>query len=194
MHIKTAAFLFCTSFSMHHVSAVSLDVAKNYVQDLGTRAINTLTNSTLPDAQIGPAFRKLLDEGFAVPEIGKFVLGRHWRQASEQQQTKFIGIFKTRLEHSYAARFREYKGVKFAVKEGRVEGDNGVIVNSTIQKPGGPIIHVDWKIYDTAGNPKIYDVIVDGVSMSITLRSEYASILGKSGSNIDAFLTTLAAK
>lgn len=166
--------------------------AKSFVKDLGSRAINTLTNSALSRDELGRQFRSLLGEGFDVNAIGKFSMGRYWRQANSEQQQEFLQLFEKQLESLYAARFKEYKGVKFEILGARVEPDGGVIVSSTLQKPGGPKTKVDWKIYGST--PKIFDVIVEGVSMSISKRDDYASSIQQSGGDIGQFLNTLRSR
>lgn len=163
-----------------------------FVQNLGKKAIDTLTSGSLSDDEIKSQFRSILEEGFAVTNIAKFVMGANWRKLDAGQQEQFRSIFAKRLENAYAARFREYKGVAFAVKGSRQEGDGGIVVNSTIQKPGGPIVNVDWKIYNANGGEKIFDVTVDGVSMSITLRSDYNSAFQSKGGDVGTFLKDLS--
>jgi phospholipid transport system substrate-binding protein len=173
-------------------AALTIEHAKSFIEDLGRRAITTLTSGHKSDEELGKEFLSLLDEGFDVPAIGKFTLGRYWRQATPEQQADFLKVFRNRLKQSYANRFREYKGVKFVVKDGRKEADGGVVITSTIQKPGGPVVHVTWKVYDNkAGVPKIYDVTVDGISMSVSLRDDYAAAISNNGGDVGKFISSM---
>ncbi|AIK96955.1 MlaC/ttg2D family ABC transporter substrate-binding protein [Candidatus Odyssella acanthamoebae] len=163
--------------------------SKSFINDLGTRAIQTLTNSNDSLDQIETRFVKLLDEGFDIPHIANFVMGRYWKQATSVQQDRFMKIFKNRLKRAYTCRFREYRGVKFEV--GEVNQRAGAeFVKSTIQKPGGPKTDVEWRVM----KDKIQDVTVDGISMSVTLRDDYNSLLSQKNGNIDEFLKVLEAK
>ena len=162
---------------------------KKFVDDLGRKAIDTLTNASDSPEKIRENFRKLLNDAFNVPSISDFVLGRIGKTASPDEKKQFLELFKTRLEYSYAARFKDYKGVIFTVKDGRLEADGGVVVNTTLQKPGGPTSLVDWKIYkDKQGQLKIYDVTIEGVSMSQTLRTDYSAAFSKNGNDMEKFL------
>ena len=186
---KYIFFCFALSFS---AQGAILEDSKSFVNELGRKAIETLTDGAASPEQVRADFRKLLEEGFDVPKISEFVLGRIGRQATPDQKKRFLDLFKTRLEHSYAARFKDYKGVSFTVENGRVESDGGAVINSVIQKPGGPASSIDWKIYKNKENQlKIYDVTVEGVSMSQTLRSDYSSAFIGTGSNMDKFLESL---
>ncbi len=163
--------------------------SKSFIEDLGSRAIQTLTNSNDSLEQIEDQFVALLQEGFDIHHIASFVMGRYWRQATTPQQNRFIEIFKKRLKKAYASRFREYRGVNFEVGEAspRAGAD---FVKSTIQKPGGPKTDVEWRVK----SGKVQDVIVDGISMSVTLRDDYSSLLSQKNGNIEEFLKTLEAK
>ena len=105
------------------------------------------------------------------------------------QQTRFIPIFETRLKKSYANRFQEYRGVEFKVMGSHVQGGT-VIVKSTIHKPGGPVTPVDWRVY----GGKIHDVIVEGVSMTITIRDEYSAAIQSHNRNMESFLNAIGGK
>jgi phospholipid transport system substrate-binding protein len=174
-------------FSQIHASnATDSAGAKAFIQDLGKRAIDSLTKPGVSQGQLESRFQNLLEEGFDVQAIGQFVMGRYWNRMSPDQQSRFIPIFEKRLTKSYANRFQEYRGVIFDVKDARSEGSH-IIVTSTIQKPGGPKTPVDWRVK----NGKIHDVKVEGVSMSITIRDEYSALIQSKNGNMDEFLNSL---
>jgi len=168
------------------LQASDANSAKSFIEDLGRRAIASLTKPGVPQTQLESNFKALLEEGFDIPGIAKFVMGRYWRQMSPDQQSRFIPLFERRLVKSYANRFQEYSGVAFTVKDARQEG-NHFIVTSTIQKPGGPLTSVDWRV----SGGKIHDVKVEGVSMSITIRDEYSALVQSNNGNIESFLNAL---
>ncbi len=166
--------------------SLATDSAKSFIEDLGRRAIESLTKPGASQSQLESNFQSLLEEGFDVQAIGQFVMGRYWNRMSPDQQDRFIPRFKNRLKKSYANRFQEYRGVEFKVKEARQEG-HYIIVSSTIQKPGGPLTPVDWRVRDG----KIHDVKVEGVSMSITIRDEYSALVQSNNGDIEKFLSVL---
>jgi len=176
--------LFCAQSAP--LQASSAGSAKSFIEDLGRRAIASLTKPGVPQTQLESGFKALLEEGFDISGIGRFVMGRYWKQMTPDQQSRFIPLFERRLIKSYANRFQEYSGVVFTVKDARQEG-NHFIVSSTIQKPGGPLTPVDWRV----GGGKIHDVKVEWVSMSITIRDEYSALVQSNNGNIDSFLSAL---
>lgn len=178
--------LIVTLFYTQSASLQATDSAKSFIQDLGSRAIASLTKPDVSQSQLESNFKSLLEEGFDIQAIGQFVMGRYWNQMSPDQQSRFIPLFENRLIKSYANRFQEYRGVVFSIKDARQEGGH-VIVSSTIQKPGGPLTPVDWRV---AGG-KIHDVKVEGVSMSITIRDEYSALVQSNNGNMEKFLNAL---
>ncbi|MCE3230682.1 MAG: hypothetical protein K0R52_610 [Alphaproteobacteria bacterium] len=186
---KFIYLLIAVLFYGQSASSQATDSAKSFIEDLGRRAITSLTEPGVSQSRLESSFQALLEEGFNVQAIGQFVMGRYWKRMSPDQQSRFIPLFEARLIKSYANRFQEYKGVVFTVKEARQEGEH-VIVSSTIQKPGGPETPVDWRVKDG----KIHDVKVEGVSMSITILNEYSALVQSSNGNIEQFLSTLGGK
>lgn len=191
-HIIFGAMTLVTLPAMHsaHSAHATDSQAKSLISDLGSRAIATLTKSDESIVTIEENFLKLFDEGFDVQSIAKFVLARYWRQADAGQQQRFVKIFRERVKKAYASRFREFRNVEFKVNNVLKEEDGGSVVQTTIQKPGGPVTKVDWKVYGT----KVYDVIIEGISMSTTLRSDYGAMIQNNGGNIEAFLKNLESR
>jgi len=183
--IKKFFYFLITILFLNHTS-LATDSAKSFIEDLGRRAIESLTKPDVSQSQLESNFQSLLEEGFDVRAIGRFVMRRYWDRMSPAQQDRFIPLFENRLKKSYANRFQEYRGVEFKVKDARQEG-NDIIVSSTIQKPGGPLTPVDWRVRDG----KIHDVKVEGVSMSITIRDEYSALVQSSNGDIENFLNIL---
>jgi phospholipid transport system substrate-binding protein len=176
--------LFLGNYSSLHADEAS---AKNFIEDLGRRAIVSLTKPGVPQSTLEANFQSLLEQGFDVPSIARYVMGRHWRTMTPDQQARFVPLFEKRLKKSYANRFQEYRDVEFKVTGSRPQGGT-VIVKSTIQKPGGPVTPVDWRVY----GGKIHDVIVEGVSMSITIRDEYNALIQSHNGNIESFLKAIS--
>lgn len=179
-------FLVLFAFFMIGVPApMAKTNAEQFIADFGKRAIQSLTTDNAHD--IDGNFLQLLDEGFDLDHIAHFIMGRYWRQFNPQQRAEFKQLFRQRLNYSYSARFKEYKGVIFTVKSNYSRGKNEII-ETTIQKPGGPVTPVDWEV--TKEN-KIHDVIVEGISMSLTMRSEYSAAYQNAGATPEAFLNSL---
>jgi phospholipid transport system substrate-binding protein len=165
-----------------------------FIQGLGDQAIQILkSKNTQGERQA--AFSKLFTEGFDVPAIGKFVLGRYWRDATPEQQQEYLRLFGQYVVAIYAGRFSNYSGEQFKVLGSKADDQATATVNSQIIRPnGGPPIHIDWKTAHEGDGYKIIDVVAENLSMSLTQRSEFASVIEHGGGNVGALIDVLKQK
>ncbi len=168
--------------------------AEAFMSEIGEKVIYLLTDNSISDQERADQFREILETKFNVKAIAKFVLGRYWKQASEEEKERFLNLFTETTVASYATRFKEYTSERFDILGSRSESDEGVTVSTQIVRPNGPPIPIDWKIFEKNGEIRIYDVILEGISMSITQRSEYASVIQKGGGQIESLNLALEKK
>ncbi len=119
--------------------------------------------------------------------VGRFCLGRFWRQASAEQQKTYLELFHKVLVTSVTAKLGEYQGVKLTVGRTRQQEEEQ-IVSTVVERPNNPPTTVDWVITQPQSAPRIIDVIAEGTSLRITQRSDYASYLQRNGNSIDALI------
>ena len=170
------------------------DDAAGFISDLGQRTVQVLA-AKASESEREANFRALFDEGFDVPAISRFVLGNYWRIATEEQRRTFVTLFESYVVHAYAVRFNEYSGQQLKVMAARAEGDDSAVVQSVIAQPSGaPPLRIDWRVGKTEKGFKINDVVVEGVSMAVTQRQEFASVIQRNGGEIDALLKLLREK
>ena len=162
--------------------------AAGFVQSLGNDAISTLARGNLGPDGISDRFRQVLRSNFDTAAIGQFVLGRYWPQATPAQQQEYLSLFEKMIVKVYADRFRQYSGETFQVTSSRPDASGDTMVQSQVVRPSGPPVNVEWRV---RGGSRIVDVIVEGVSMSVTQRSEFASVIQSSGGQIEGLLRSL---
>lgn len=166
--------------------------AQKFVEGMAQRGIDFLGNPNLNQDQRKAEFRKLLRASYDLKTIGRFALGTYWRSASPSQQAEYQKLFEKMVVNVYANRFGEYKGQKLEVRGARAEGASDVIVSSFIVPAGGgEEIQVDWRVRSKGGAHKVIDVIVAGVSMAMTQRSDFASVIQRGGGDIGVLLEHL---
>ncbi len=170
-------------------SSAQVDEASRFLDELASRALAVLRRSEGDALAREPAFRDLLSEGFDVPFIGRFALGRHWRGATPEQRARYQTLFSDFLVKTYTRRLSDYSGESFRVLGAAPAGKKDVMVRTRIDRPGGPSIKVGWRVRAVAGTHKIIDVSVEGVSMAMTQRAEFASVVRRNG--IDGLLQAL---
>lgn len=173
----------------------SPDDAKAFIQNLAQQAISTVAQRNLADSERNDRFRRLFVASFDLPQISQFVLARYWRTATPDQQQEFIKEFQEMQVLNWAQRFKDYKGENLQVTNAGKDGDKGFVVDSLLNHPPAQPMPVQWKVHQAEdGQLKITDIVVEGVSMAITQRSDYNSMLQGNGGKVDALLTALRTK
>lgn len=171
-----------------------LETAKSFVQDTANETLAFLNNKDVPIDTKKKEFEAIIDKNFNLKTIAKFVLARHWKQAEEKDREDFISLFKTSMSSTYVNRFDEYQVDHIEVYDARDESDGGIMVQSKVSRPEGQDVRVDWKVFEKDGQFRVYDVLLDGISMSISLRSEYAAVIQKGNGQLSHLNGVLRAK
>jgi phospholipid transport system substrate-binding protein len=166
--------------------------ARSFVNTLGQQAIQVL-GPGVPEAQRLARFRELFAQDFYVAGIGQFVLGRYWRVATPQEQQEFLSLFQEYIVRAYSTRLAQYAGEPFRVLGARSNGGE-TIVSSEIVRRGGAPVQVDWYLVDASGRFLITDVYVGGISMKVTQRDEFASVIQRNGGRVGALIAQLRQK
>ena len=169
------------------------DGAQKFIADLAEAAITSLTGKDLEPIARERRLRALMLDHFAVKDIAKWVLGRrYWRRATDQQRAEYLKLFEDLMVADYARRFEKYEGETLAIRKTEVRDGGDAVVYSTMLRSGGEIsVRVDWRIRAKDGTYKVVDILVEGTSISLTQRSEFASVIRRNGGNVEALLVEL---
>jgi phospholipid transport system substrate-binding protein len=153
--------------------------------------LTRLVNSGKSEKQIYAGFENILARYADMPAVGGSVLGPPWRAASAGQKQQFIAAFQSYLARKYGAQFREYQSAKIAVKGTKDGGKAGVLVQTTVVRPGQEDIAVDWQVSDRSGAPKVVNLVIEGVSMLANERAEIGAMLEASRGDLDGLIGEL---
>lgn len=167
--------------------------ADQFIQNLGDRAVSILADKTLSAAGKDQTFQNLMHDSFDLPTIGRFVIGRNaWNGATPEEQAEYLRLFEQLVIRIYSDRFALYNGEVFKVVSSRAEGERDTMVTGHILRPGSnqPIV-IDWRVRNFDGRLGIIDVIVEGISMSVTQRQEYSSVLAREDNKIGPLLDVM---
>lgn len=170
--------------------AISTSQASGLVQNVVTQVL-ALVNSGQSQQAVLTGFERIFAANADVQTIARTVMGRPWRTATDAQKSAFIQAYQDYIGSIYGNQFREYRGSTVTLGGVKDQGQKGVLVNSTVKVPGQAPFAIDWQVIDRGGQPKLFDLYIEGVSMLITGRTEIASILEASGGNIDRMIATL---
>jgi len=182
-----ASYLPQTASYMQSVTNSQLQGAQDFVQDLAETGIAFLSNPDLSQSGKTKQFKVLLERNFDLEKIGRYALGRYWRVATDKQKKEYQKLFKDMILNVYSDRFKEYKNQDVDIVSSNQKGKN-ILVSSVIKDPEGPDIKLDWVVRQNNGGYKVIDVLVEGVSMVITQRSDFASVIQKNGGEVQALI------
>ena len=168
--------------------------ARKFVEKLGERAINELTPEDISDTERVERMRALLTDAFDMPAIGKFVLGVYWRRATEAERSEFLELYQTVVAHSYSRLFKDYASEIFLVNKERPAPGGGVIVYGRSPRLSDEPILVEMLVKKAGNKFKTMDIKVAGVSMPLTHRKEYSSVIRRRNGKVSGLLDALRKK
>jgi phospholipid transport system substrate-binding protein len=155
--------------------------ASQFIGNLGNEAIKVLALRDIALDVREARFRGLLANGFDLNFISRFVLGRFWREASPEQRSTYQQLFTEYVLRVYSSRLGGYAGESLNIVAERAAGKKDVMISTQIDRPSGPPIRAEWRVRNKNGTYRIIDVMVEGVSMAATQRSEFASVIKRNG-------------
>jgi phospholipid transport system substrate-binding protein len=172
-----------------HAWAQAVQKASAFVQQTGNQLVG-IVNGSQSAAQKRQAITQILEGAVDVDEIARFCLGRFWRTASPDQQSRFVAAFHEVLVTNISSKLGEYQGVKLTVQHARQQDDQA-IVTTEVDRPNNPPTSVDWVIEAPTTAPKIVDVVAEGTSLRLTQRQDYASYLTRNNNDVNALINAM---
>jgi phospholipid transport system substrate-binding protein len=152
------------------------------IQSTSSAVIRVLEDGQLkgPDraAERQRRLEQVVGDRFDFPEMAKRSLGGPWRSLTEAERREFVDLFRRLLSHTYLAKLEGYAGEQVVCLGERVE--DGYAEVRTKLLTGKDEIPVDYRLRGTGGDWRIYDVVVDGVSLVNNYRGQFARILRSS--------------
>ncbi|WP_295585462.1 phospholipid-binding protein MlaC [uncultured Lamprocystis sp.] len=134
---------------------------------------------------------QILAPHFDFKKITQGALGQHWRAATPAQQQALMDGFKQVLVRTYARSLLNYSGEEIRYLPVKPTGkDNTVIVPTEVRAPGATPIPIDYRMYNSGGGWKVFDVIVNSASLVSNYRSSFSTEIRQNG--IDGLITKLA--
>ena len=128
---------------------------------------------------------------FDFAEMAKRSLGPHWQRRSPQEQQEFVRLFTDLLESSYVDKIEGYNGEKVLYTREQVDGDNADVFTKVLTKKG-EAFSINYKLYRAGNDWKVYDVVVEDISLVNNYRSQFNRILASA--SFDELLRKLQQK
>ncbi len=152
-------------------------------QDAGSKADNQKKILAMVDAKVLP--------NFDFNRMTQLAAGKYWRQATPEQRQALVAEFRNMLVRTYTKAFTMYRDQAIEVKPLKMAaGDMETTVRTQIVKVGGQPTSVDYQMKKADDGWKVFDVVIEGVSMVTSYRSTFSSQIEQSG--IDSLIKSLA--
>jgi phospholipid transport system substrate-binding protein len=141
----------------------------------------------------------VIDQQTDLSLLGRLALGRHWRSATPEQQAEYLTLFRNVMLRRFVERLRPYAGSDlgraeegFRIVASRPVGPQDILVQSQVMPPSSPPLQVDWRLRQQEDHLVIIDLIVGGISLLLTQRSEFSAVLERVG--MEGLLVELRAR
>lgn len=132
--------------------------------------------------RIYPLVDTIILPHFDFTRMARWVLGKHWREATDAQKARFIEEFRNLLVRTYATALLEYADQTVNVLPLRgAPGATEVSVRTEVRQPGAPPIPIQYSMSAEDGAWKVYDVTIDGISLVASYRSTFANEIARGG-------------
>ena len=123
------------------------------------------------------ALREVIDQRFNYHQMVRRALAKNWKGRSDQERREFTGLFKKLLENSYASKLESYSDETINFTDEVIKGKYALVKTEVVRKAS--TIAVDYKLINGGGVWKIYDFVIEGVSMVRNYRSQFSKIIRK---------------
>jgi phospholipid transport system substrate-binding protein len=173
-------------------AATVVDEGRQVIASMSDHVLSILKNKGLSRVQREHRFAEIFRKNFDVKTIGRWVMGRAWRQANARQRAQLMTLFQAYIVKTYTIQLSKYTGEKFKVVSASPDG-RGVVVVSHITGGNSPVV-LKWRMRRAGNAVKVRDVVIDNISMSLNQRREFASVYRSHGGKVSGLITAMRRK
>jgi phospholipid transport system substrate-binding protein len=123
--------------------------------------------------------RQVIYPSFDFAEMAKRSLGAYWRRRNATEQQEFVKLFTDLVESSYLDALESYNGEKVIIANEKLDNDIAEVNTKVVTKKGEEFA-VDYKLHQASGGWKIYDAVIENVSLINNYRSQFSRVITKS--------------
>ncbi len=191
--IYSLALVLLLSLAPLSSHAASASGAGDFVRGIVDKTITLIKSENLSASDKEQQLTQVFLDNVDTTWMARFVMGRYWKDTDTTQRNHYHQLYQKFLVMSYVPRFQEYTDQNIELRNTRSEGKNEFlvetrIISSTTAQP----IRVNYKIRHQDGAYKVFDIIAEGVSLIGVQRSDFGSIINRSG--VDGLISALERK
>jgi phospholipid transport system substrate-binding protein len=163
-------------------AAPNAESARALIEGVSADVLTILSDQSRGNRQKFDDLIVLLEKPIDLDLVARLILGRYWRTTDDGQRQQYLQLFREYALANLASKLHLYRGQSFEVTGAKVVSDQDALVTSRILSDGEPPLQVDWRLRQRSdGGLVTIDLIVEGVSLIVTLRSEFASVIERQG-------------
>jgi len=175
-------------------SHVFADEAKNWLKTEIDKIIYAYQNNDLPSENRFLMIEQTINNNFAGSGIAKFVAGKSWNGASKDTKLEYIKLFKRHLALNIASMMQGYSNQNYELTNSNYDEKNKVsLIDMEVYSNTGSI-QVTWRVKKSKDRYFVIDLLVADISLVVTKRSEFNSMLKTVDYNLDQFNEKLIAQ
>jgi len=192
-----AVFLALTSLTNLTLAAEqdAKKAAASHVETLCAEADAVLTDNALSQDERQWNFGRLIVSSMDFNAMGRFVLAEHWQRAAKHEQVEFQRLLADYIVMSFGRHLDSIPRIQMRVMAARQLSANAMSIRSHVQLgEDGAKLHVDWRLRNDGGDWRIFDIVVQGISVASVFRSEFVSVIKANGGEVEGLLQKLRGK
>lgn len=167
--------------------------ARAFADDLASRALSIIDDENLSKTGKQNALEEMFENSVDLNWVARFVLGKHWRDATEQQRQQYVKYYKAFVIGNFTGQLVQYSGQQYEIRQVMPEGEPGeFLLTIELQNANEPPVYLDYRIREKNGRYYIFDIMIEGVSLITTQRSEFNSVVSSKG--LDFLISALKKK
>ncbi len=184
MKIKNFIFFLIIFLFSLHLSAN--DEASNWLKKEIDSILNAYSNNNISNEQRFLMIEKTINDNFAGTGIAKFIAGNAWTLSSNNTKKKYIKNFKRHLALNIASMMQGYSDQSYELNSSSIDKKEVILIDMEIFSDTGSVV-VTWRLKESKGRFFVIDLIVADISLVVTKRSEFNSMLKSVDYNLSEF-------
>lgn len=189
--VKSA--LVCAALALTPLPASTTATASSAAEQYVTSVANSiLAVASGPQGQMSSKFRALMSRHAAINAIGVFSLGKYKDQLPASQRTEYYGLIEKFVAGLFVKYAPQFAGNRIEITNSKARSARDVIVSSKVHFASGKApLEVQWRLLQSGGGFKIFDVRVLGIWLAIQQRTEFTSVIKNNGGDVSALMKFL---
>ena len=178
--------IFFLSIILFFNTSLFADEASDWLRKEIDVILNAYLNQNISNEERFLMIEQTINENFAGTGIAKFIAGNAWTKASKETKKNYVKSFKRHLALNIASMMQGYSDQEYKLSNSRVDENNVILIDMEIFSDTGSVV-VTWRVKESKDRFFVIDLIVADISLVVTKRSEFNSMLKKVDNNLSKF-------